>query len=91
MDRELDMADVIRIGKAYSKMGWAIQEQLESVLDLGIKQALEDGELNMNALSYIYEFLEVCEQLGIEEAMISKELLQNEEKKVKEEYGAEAN
>jgi hypothetical protein len=58
----MDLANAIEISKEYSKLGWAIQEQLERVIDISCSEDLEElidtGLLNPNALIYIDEFLE---------------------------------
>jgi len=58
----MDLQSVLNICKAWTKLGWSIQEQAETVLqgnDLNV--LVEEGSLNPNALRYIREFLEVVE------------------------------
>jgi hypothetical protein len=58
----MDLENAIEISKEYSKLGWAIQEQLGRVIDISCSEDLEElidtGLLNPNALIYIDEFLE---------------------------------
>jgi len=60
-EQTVDISDAIEIGKAYVRMGWAVQEQLEDVLDQG-----PDAEINANCLDYFDEFLRTCEDAGVD-------------------------
>jgi hypothetical protein len=56
----MDLTTILDICKEYNRLGWAVQEQLEKVIDDSdnIKEMVEDGKLNPNALKYIKTFLE---------------------------------
>lgn len=49
----MDVADFIEAAKTYSDLGWAVQGQLDDLLDYTI---LEPGELNENAVAMIARF-----------------------------------
>lgn len=56
---DIELYDVIQICKAYNDLGWAIQEQLDDVLDG------RGEEANPNALDYILRFLDKVQDSGI--------------------------
>ena len=53
----LDISDIINICKEYNKLGWQIQNQIESILDLGVEQAIEVGNIKSISLPHIKDFL----------------------------------
>jgi len=59
-----DMADILNVCKEYTRLGWAVQEQLETALDKG--GDVDGGELNPNALDQLDDFLNACECAGID-------------------------
>lgn len=59
----MDIQTLIELCKAYSKLGWAVQEQLEDALS-----SSDLSELNSNALRMIVEFLRKAEDNEVENA-----------------------
>lgn len=53
----MELYDLIQLCKKYSRMGWAVQQQLDNILDMGLAAAIEEGKVNPNALDIIREFL----------------------------------
>ncbi len=51
-DTKRDLLDI-----ANTRLGWAVAEQLKTILDNPTKEGIEDGELNSNAVKLIYDFL----------------------------------
>lgn len=75
-----DISDLINVCRAYAHMGSAIQEQLDSILDSGGVDSVEEGYLNMNAVPYMKEFLEAAARFGYEEeAQQGLEMIQSED------------
>lgn len=59
----MDISSVLEICKAYNKLGWAMQDQLNDIAESGgeLENLIEEGKLNPNALYYINEFLQKVE------------------------------
>ena len=57
-DIPLDISDIISICKEYSKLGWKIQSQVEVIIELGVKEAINTGVVKSQSLPYIKSFLE---------------------------------
>lgn len=54
----MDLALLIEICNLYTRLGWAVQEQLDSLLQEELSvEAIEEGDYNPNALSLIAMFL----------------------------------
>lgn len=51
-DTKSDLVDI-----ANTRLGWAVAEQLKSILDNPTPEGIEDAELNANAIRLIYDFL----------------------------------
>jgi len=58
----MEAYDVIQIAKAYRDLGWAVQEQMDTVLD---GQA-DEASLNPNALDMIEAFFKEAEQYRLD-------------------------
>ncbi len=59
----MDLHDFIELAREYQSLGWAVQEQLDDVLD---GESADDK--NPNALRLIRTFLGKCERAGIDGA-----------------------
>lgn len=60
----MDFEDFIEAAKEYSRLGWSVQEQLDSWID---GERLPSSHLNPNAVRYFTEFLETLrDQYGID-------------------------
>ena len=58
----LNIEDIISICKDYSNLGWRIQNQIESILQSGVEEAINNGNVKPEALSSIKFFLHrVCQ------------------------------
>jgi len=53
----MELYDLIQLCKKYSHMGWAVQQQLDNILDVGLAAAIEEGKVNPNALNLVKDFL----------------------------------
>ena len=53
----LDISDIINICREYNKLGWQIQNQVETILDTGVAQAIETGYVKRESLPHIKSFL----------------------------------
>jgi hypothetical protein len=53
----LDISDIINICREYNKLGWQIQNQVESILDIGIEESIKINVLKKESLSHIKNFL----------------------------------
>jgi hypothetical protein len=57
----LDISDIINICQEYSKLGWNIQNQMNSILEHGIEESIKDGILTKEALPHIKDFMKaIC-------------------------------
>jgi hypothetical protein len=58
----LDISDIINICREYNKLGWQIQNQVESILDLGVDQSIKASYVKRESLPHIKSFLRsICE------------------------------
>lgn len=58
----LDISDIISICREYNKLGWQIQNQVESILDLGVDQAIQAKYVKRESLPHIKSFLRsICQ------------------------------
>jgi hypothetical protein len=53
----LDISDIISICREYHKLGWQIQSQVESILEVGVEEALTSGKVQKVSLPLIKSFL----------------------------------
>lgn len=58
----MEVYDAIAIAKAYDKLGWAVQSQLDTVMD----GTGGPDNLNPNALDLIEEFFDACARQGLD-------------------------
>lgn len=68
----MKIEDLLDLCQRYSDMGWAVQEQLASVID---GEALEDQ--NGNALEIIRKFLRKCDDAGVSGALVIADCIQD--------------
>lgn len=54
----LDISDIISICKEYNKLGWQIQDQVESILELGMNESIKSGKVKRESLPFIKQFLQ---------------------------------
>ena len=53
----LCIEDIISICREYNKLGWQLQQQIENIVELGVEEAINSGEVQQAALPYIKNFL----------------------------------
>jgi hypothetical protein len=53
----LDISDIIQICREYNQLGWHIQQQVESMLEVGIEESIKTGYVKKEALPLIKNFL----------------------------------
>lgn len=57
----LDISDIINICREYNKLGYQIQNQVENILDIGVEQAIQTGNVKRESLPHIKSFLKsIC-------------------------------
>lgn len=57
----LDISDIISICREYNKLGWQIQNQVESILEAGIEESITSGVVKRESLPHIKHFLQsIC-------------------------------
>jgi hypothetical protein len=54
----LDISDIINICQEYNKLGNSIQKQIETILDVGIEEAIKSGSVNSQSLPHIQNFFQ---------------------------------
>jgi hypothetical protein len=53
----LDISDIMLICREYHKLGYQLQFQIESLLEIGVEQSLNKGLVKNNSLPIIKDFL----------------------------------
>jgi hypothetical protein len=53
----LDISDIISICREYNKLGWQIQNQMETILENGVEDSIKNGIVKKEALPHIKDFL----------------------------------
>jgi hypothetical protein len=53
----LDISDIINICREYNKLGWQMQSQVESILEVGVEESIKDGNVKQQSLPHIKSFL----------------------------------
>lgn len=65
----IDLYATLELGKAWSDLGWAVQEQLEAfITEPDIDALVERGELNTNCLDMFVDYLRTADAFGCDEA-----------------------
>ena len=58
----INISDIISVCKDYNKLGWNIQNQMETIMEAGIKESINNGIISVSALPFIKDFLQgICE------------------------------
>ena len=58
----LDISDLITVCKTYSNLGWRIQSQTETIMEIGIEEAVSSGIVSTTSLPHIKDFLRQISQ-----------------------------
>ena len=53
----LDISDIISICKEFSKLGYKIQNQVESIIEVGVTESIKLGIVDETSLLHIEDFL----------------------------------
>jgi len=53
----LCMDDIITICQQYSVLGYNIQQQINSIVDVGVEESIRSGVVKLGSLSHIKDFL----------------------------------
>lgn len=53
----IDITDIIFICKEFNKLGYNIQNQMDSILEFGIEESIKSGQVKQEALPHIEDFL----------------------------------
>jgi hypothetical protein len=56
-DIPLDISDILAICKAYNQLSWRIQGQVESIIEIGVNESINSGNITHQSLPYIMDFL----------------------------------
>ena len=57
----IDISDILSICREYNKLGWQIQNQIESILELGVAEAINKNIVKKESLPHIKSFLKsIC-------------------------------
>jgi len=58
----LNISDILIICKEFNKLGWGIQQQIENILEFGVKESIESGFLKQESLPFVKNFLNcICQ------------------------------
>ena len=58
----IDISDILKICREYTKLNWKIQAQVEDILELGVEEAICSGSVQRESLPYIKDFLHrICD------------------------------
>lgn len=52
-----DITDILQVCREYAKLGWNVQQQIETILEVGVEQAIIDGMVSATSLPHIKDFL----------------------------------
>lgn len=67
----LDISDIINICREYTKLTWQMQNQIESILDIGVEDAIKSGLVQRISLPHIKDFLlRICDNAYFGDATI---------------------
>lgn len=58
----LNVSDILDVCKEYTKLGWKVQSQVESIMDIGIDEAIKSGTVTVASLPHIKDFLQQISQ-----------------------------
>jgi hypothetical protein len=61
----LDISDIIGICKKFSNLEYKIQSQIETILEVGVEDAIKIGMISKASLSEIKEFLISVSNVGL--------------------------
>lgn len=53
----IDISDIINVCKEYTKLGWQVQNQVETIMEIGVDEAITSGTVNIIAIPHIKDFL----------------------------------
>lgn len=53
----LDISDILNICQEYNQLGWKIQNQIQSIVEIGLEESIKLGYIKIESLPYIKHFL----------------------------------
>jgi len=60
----LNITDIISICKDFNNLGWQVQKQVETILEVGVEEALLTGKVKLEVIPHIKYFLHrVCDNI----------------------------
>lgn len=73
----LNVSDILDVCKEYSKLGLLVQSQVETILDVGVEEAIESGAIKISSLPFIKDFFSQIEKNEFfgDASLIAKDLL----------------
>ncbi len=57
-ENPIDITEIINICKQYSKLGFKIQHQIETIIEYGMEDSIKSGKVKVSSLPLIKYFLE---------------------------------
>jgi hypothetical protein len=49
--------DIINICREFNKLGWALQNQVETIIEMGVEEAINSKKVKYSSLAHIKDFL----------------------------------
>lgn len=87
----LDISDILLICREYNKLGWQIQNQVDSILEVGVEESIRSGNVRKESLPHIKHFLQrICQNAyfgdAVAQAQSCIELIKEYEEKYNVKY-----
>ena len=58
----IDISDIINICREFTKLTWQMQNQIDSILEMGVEESIKSGSVPKISLSHIKHFLlRICD------------------------------
>ena len=58
----IDISDIINICREFTKLTWQMQNQIDSILEAGVEEAVNSGSVQRASLPHIKDFLmRICD------------------------------
>lgn len=70
----IDLSDILTVCKQYNQLGWQIQNQVESLFDIGVDESVRQGIVKVESLPHIKSFLDsICDNAYFGDAAFQAE------------------
>lgn len=84
----LDISDILQICREYNKLGWQIQNQVDSILEVGVEESIKSGMVRKESLPLIENFLHsICQNAYFGDAVSQAQDCIELIREYKEKYG----